>query len=682
MVELNHRERTIKVKIVYYGPPVGGKTTNLQVLHQHAQAARRGEMISINSAQDRTILFDLLPLRSAGFRGFELLIQLLAVPGQAMYSATRRLVLKGADAVVFVANSAADRWQENIQSFREMTQNLIAFQLDPASLPLVLQYNKRDLPQVTPMDVMDRALNARKVDALPAVAVRGEGVLETFAAILMRTMRDLSSRYQILDQIKGQSLAQWTQQTVAGMFGTTSLATEPNPVTMDAGATSHTAGPAPAPTPPSKPDAWGAPERRTVRVALPDDAVRMAGAGPDARANETLVDSYVQASAQLSTALGDVREERDTARRRLEDVLQILTAAQDLLSGQPVEATLRGVISRMAEAAGAAHASFLMPEGDRGFRAAALRGLQEEPLLKKAAGVRYVQAKLATDGEARVHVAMDSLDLGDALEGSEPPFGAAVTVPVRTPRGLQGCAVVYLVPDAAIPKAEILGHLSVLSRALSSPLELARTLETVRSAEKTLQLALAGTASIRGLDEIVAFLEELRDRLGTMRKRPDAPFFFLEEFGRLAPSLAGALTTARSLVAFCRGEIQREVVGLREVLSELEISVISLAPGTENVSGDLVLLRLALKALVDQVREESVPPDPVRVQGTSEAGLVKVTVQAPEHASKATPSAASRASGEASLTLVRRIAELHGGTLAVDRSEGSPTRYTLTLVPA
>src|SRR5512134_43573 len=126
MVELNHRQRTIKIKIVYYGPPVGGKTTNLQVLHGNASLERRGEMVSINSAQDRTILFDLLPLRAASFRGFEMRLQLLAVPGQAVYLATRRLVLKGADALVFVANSAADRWEENVQVFRVMTDSLLA----------------------------------------------------------------------------------------------------------------------------------------------------------------------------------------------------------------------------------------------------------------------------------------------------------------------------------------------------------------------------------------------------------------------------------------------------------------------------------------------------------------------------------------------------------------------------
>ena len=139
-------------------------------------------MISVNSAQDRTILFDLLPLKTPGFRGFDLRLQVLAVPGQAMYAATRRLVLKGADSLVFVANSALDRWEENLQSYREMTQNLLSHHLDPGQMPLVFQYNKRDLPQVLEVEALDRALNTRKTDVVPAVAMRGEGVLETFIA--------------------------------------------------------------------------------------------------------------------------------------------------------------------------------------------------------------------------------------------------------------------------------------------------------------------------------------------------------------------------------------------------------------------------------------------------------------------------------------------------------------------
>ncbi|HVQ28148.1 MAG TPA: GTPase domain-containing protein, partial [Vicinamibacteria bacterium] len=465
MVELNHRDRQIKVKIVYYGPPVGGKTTNLQILHQHAEAARRGEMISINSSQDRTILFDLLPLRSAGFRGFDLRLQILAVPGQAMYATTRRLVLKNADSLVFVANSAVDRWEENLQSFREMTQNLLAHRLDPATMPLAFQYNKRDLPKVMDMEFMDRALNARKVDSIAAVAVRGEGVLETFSAILMRTIQDLAKRYAVLENTKGQPAWQWTQQAVLSMFGTTSLggeahtlpepepparespvvmsiATDPHPLPAPpaVGAPPGRTSPPPPPRPPaaplSPPFVGGPPEpnpipsrpasppppplpappggspskpgsktvppagpgartaavppmppipvvaaappaaepvpppavvvpppqprkmdtrpvRTIVRVSPQgavtpaEDQARPALQGPDARAQETLVESYAEASAQLGAALNDLREERDRARDRVLDLEGMVAAAQDVLGGKALQETLPPVLARL-----------------------------------------------------------------------------------------------------------------------------------------------------------------------------------------------------------------------------------------------------------------------------------------------------------------------------------------------
>ncbi len=131
MVEFNRQERIVKVKIAYYGPAVGGKTTNLKVLYDRARGGRRGEFVSVNSQQDRTILCDLLPLKSGGFRGFDLRFQLAAVPGQAIYAPARRVVLRGSDGVVFVANSATDRFHENVQAFRELQGHLLAQQLDP-----------------------------------------------------------------------------------------------------------------------------------------------------------------------------------------------------------------------------------------------------------------------------------------------------------------------------------------------------------------------------------------------------------------------------------------------------------------------------------------------------------------------------------------------------------------------
>ena len=195
MVEFNRQERIVKVKIAYYGPAVGGKTTNLKVLYDRARGGRRGEFVSVNSQQDRTILCDLLPLKSGGFRGFDLRFQLAAVPGQAIYAPARRVVLRGSDGVVFVANSATDRFHENVQAFRELQGHLLAQQLDPATIPMVLQYNKRDLPDVLEAEALDRALNARRLPVFPAVATRGEGVLETFAAIIQATLEDLARRY-------------------------------------------------------------------------------------------------------------------------------------------------------------------------------------------------------------------------------------------------------------------------------------------------------------------------------------------------------------------------------------------------------------------------------------------------------------------------------------------------------
>ncbi len=326
----------------------------------------------------------------------------------------------------------------------------------------------------------------------------------------------------------------------------------------------------------------------------------------------------------------------------------------------------------MADAVGTSHGSFLVPEPDRRIRVAALRGLSSDPLLRLPAGIRHVATKLLADSDARLHQAADSLDLGDALESGEVAFSALVSVPVRTPRGLQGLALLYFVPDAALPAQDAMAHLQVISRSLSASLELARALETVRNAERSLQLALAGTASVRGLDEVVTFLLDLRDRLGGMRKQPDAPSWFLSEFAHLAPSLAGALSTARSLLAFSRGELQREAVGVQELLGELRAPALSVQvdPGVTAVSGDAVLLRLALSALIDHVRGGT-DATPLQLRATTDGGRVRLSAD----------SVVKRAA-DADFNLVRRIVELHGGSVAQEAAGASGTRYTLSLPAA
>ena len=657
MVELNHRDRTIKVKLVYYGPPVGGKTTNLQILHRAAAAKRRGDLISINSAQDRTILFDLLPLRTPGFRGFDLRLQVLAVPGQAMYSATRRLVLKGADSLVFVANSALDRWEENIQSFREMTQNLLQHRLDVEQMPLVLQYNKRDLPQVLEVEALDRALNTRRTDVIPAVAVRGEGVLETFGTALARTVQDLAQRYAILDVKEAAPARQWAEQALLDLFGKTRLGAE--------------AGEAPPSVATPTPSTATPGTHTVVRVAPPPMAPEEAAARTtgEQRASE-LVETYAEASAQLGRAMTELREERDAARQRHDDLRRTMTAAQELLSGQTLAAAIEPVLARMAQIADVEHASFWVPEPARPPRAAALFGLHGDPVLTSPAALRHVIENAARGTKPAFAFAAENRDLGSALEGPEARFTALLAVPFRTPAGLQGLGVFYYGADTARPGPDTLEHLAEIPRSISVALELVATLDTVKAAERALELALAGRASLGGLEHLVSSLETLRDRLGEIRSRPDVPPWFAEHYVRLAPALGASLDDARSLLAFGRGEVRKDTVYLEDLLAELRTAdvTVELEAAAETVVADAALLRVALRALADEMRSRAgANSAPLTIKVGAWTDGVRLTVRSARASRGETPGSINAGL----LGLARRIAELHGGRLEDEEASGA-----------
>jgi signal recognition particle receptor subunit beta len=657
MVELNHRDRTIKVKIVYYGPPVGGKTTNLQILHRQADARRRGDLISVNSAQDRTILFDLLPLKTPGFRGFGLRLQVLAVPGQPMYAATRRLVLKGADSLVFVANSALDRWEENVQSLKEMTENLLSHHLDPEQMPLVFQYNKRDLPQVLEPEALDRYLNSRHVETVPAIAVRGEGVLETFTAILGATVHDLARRYAVLEVKDGAPARQWAEQAARDLFGTIHLGPEAGLEADAALAEARATGR------PVAPLGEGHTVVRVTPAPAGDEASRSGATSAETRAGD-LVESYAETSAQLGAALTELREERDQARSRLDDIHHAMVAAQEVLAGAPLEKALAPVLSLMARLAGTEQASFWVPRPAEPPRAAALLALDVDPVLGSPAALRYVMERAARSPKPVLAASADSLDLGHALDGNQRRFSAVLAVPFRTPGGLQGLGAFYYGADTARPGADAIDHLAEIPRALSAALELAATLHTVRAAERALQLALAGSASIRGLEGVVRSIEELRDRLGEMRNRKDAPAWFREEYVQLVPALGSALEDGRSLLAFGRGETRRETVYLDDLLSELrtpEVTV-DIEEGADTVSADATLLRVALRAVADEMRARAGSNTaPLAIHAAARAGRVRVSVRvlaAPQPGEAPAPVTAGLGLG-----LARRIAELHGGGL-------------------
>ena len=426
MVDIDHRQRVIKVKLVYYGPAVGGKTTNLKVLFERAAGNRRGQFVSVNSAQDRTILCDLLPLRTGGFRGYDLKVQLLAVPGQAMYAATRRVVLKGADGVVFVANSAEDRWQENLQSLQEMVANLLAQQIDASRIPFVLQYNKRDLPAVIELPVLSRALNGRHAPEFPAVASTGEGVLETFSSILILTIEDLCRRYATLQLPPGQTVEAWAKQAVEGMFG----GPEAAPPVED------------APPEPAEPV-----EHLKVRVPTAEDSGRGAPTGPDGRSAESLTESYAQASAELGFAVSELREARDLLRVRLDEVRRALELSTEDSGKAAVEERLQAILRVLVKAGGATGATLMLFTSETA-QVLALPPLHSDPLSRTSWGASHLESARELT-EPHIEEAVHSPELAQALRAGEPSFEAVALVPLRSAERLLGLALLYFGPYAA-----------------------------------------------------------------------------------------------------------------------------------------------------------------------------------------------------------------------------------------
>src|SRR5437762_14254524 len=195
MVLFNYSTKELTAKVVYYGPGLCGKTTNLQWIHEKTPIKNKGKMLSLATEADRTLFFDFLPIDLGSIRGMKTRIQLYTVPGQVFYNATRRMVLKGADCVVFVADSQEPMLDANLDAMANLKENLEANEIDPAEIPTVLQYNKRDLPNALPVEILNERLNPRNLPFHEAVAMKGQGVEETLKAATALVFKSLAAKY-------------------------------------------------------------------------------------------------------------------------------------------------------------------------------------------------------------------------------------------------------------------------------------------------------------------------------------------------------------------------------------------------------------------------------------------------------------------------------------------------------
>ncbi len=200
-MQLDFKAKELTVKLVYYGPALSGKTTNLQSIHELVASESRGRLMTLETKDDRTLFFDLLPLTLQAGRGVQVRIKLFTVPGQVIHNATRRLVLSGADGVAFIADSQRAETKSNAAAFVNLRQNLVDNGLDAAKMPLVIQFNKRDMPDIRTDAEIDEMARKGKEPVFKATALRGQGVLETLLGLLEITWRRIEKEHQLGDKL-------------------------------------------------------------------------------------------------------------------------------------------------------------------------------------------------------------------------------------------------------------------------------------------------------------------------------------------------------------------------------------------------------------------------------------------------------------------------------------------------
>ena len=642
-MELNYRDRVARMTIVYYGPAASGKTTNLQVLHTAAQSEHRGDLVSVNSSQGRTILFDMLPLHGLGLSGWEVKFRLLAVPGQKAFKAARHLALRGADAVVFVANSADDRQQDNPESLRDLSEALRQHNLDPQQIPMVFQYNKQDLPEVMTREEMDRQVNARRVPSLPSVASRGEGVLETLQAIIQEAVEDVSRRYQALALPPNTPAADWARDNTLRAFGTLTLAGR---------------GPAAAAPPGHGATAQEKKAReasagwRVVRVGAPETRAAPTAADRTLPPSPSpLVGSYAQASVALGHAVEDLREQRDEARRFLEDLQHTLAAVEALAVEHESETGLRALLARMAKSARCGRASLLTPGPGGMLRTTATLTPEGDVLATRPEGAKLIATHLLRPSLFVLTHPKTPPDLKAALEAASPPVHALVSVPLRNVKSFHAVFLLYYGATDPLPSERELAHLDWMGRGLSASLHARRSLTQAREGWAAARGAVSGEAARRVLAGIEPLLKPGDDPRGLA-------------------DVAGLVKAVRLLQ---RGRIEPRNELLGPVLDGLRRFGVEIG-GDRGlvVPCEAPLLRLALEALLEITLEDGAGP--ARVTAHRTPGGFEVAV----HGS--TPISVPRKSDSRWL-LASRVAELHSGQLEAGGQADGPT-FTLRLPSA
>ena len=513
MAQWSHAEKTLVAKLVYYGPALGGKTTNLQALHQITDPRGTKKLVSLKTSDDRTLFFDLLPFDLGRIFGYTVTMKLFTVPGQVRYDATRRLVLAGADAVVFVADSSRPRREDCRSSFENLRYNLRANRLDPSTVPVLLQCNKQDLPDAAPPDEVAAWLGMPGQEVFSAVAVHGRGVLETFVAASRRMLErlvlltdekkrrdiDLGELQRGVDRAFAPHLARLAAEGMAG-------------------------------TP--------------ARPAEDEDAIVLDSDG--------VLEQSVQASLQLGDRLAAEQGRAARLAREVGALRDLGSGLRRLDASFERGALLRGALEPVARVLQAASAAVLLREPDGGLRVEAAWGQGHSCVTESEAG-RELLARMA---EAATPCLVDDLSAECAVPV---PFRAAASSPVE---GTEERLLLALAPSPdGVFDEEDLRFLGTVAAHLAASLDKVRLYAEVASHRDALEERVRErTRALRQAHEDTRALERVKDR-------------FLSNLSHEMRSPLTAIVTAGTCLrdyggdAGAREELVQDILGCAQALS-------------------------------------------------------------------------------------------------------------------
>ena len=468
MVQFRHAQREIQFKVVYYGPAMGGKTTNIEALHEITDPDDKTQLVSLKTAEDRTLFFDFLPFDLGEVQGYRIRFQVYTVPGQVHYNTTRKVVLAGADAIIFVADSTPDRLKENFISWENMKANLMANKMDVGQIPVVIQANKRDLPGVASVDEVLGAMKAEGLRAIPASALTGEAVVESFLTTVQLALAQFAEKFKLTERgVTPERIAAAAEEVFKPF-----LAVRRRAVPKQA-----------APPPPATP-----------ATGLSDE--------------EQLV-AAVQSSTQLAEQYQEAQHLSRMYQARLDEMTVLYNIGRGLAGVDTVEAALRMAGSLLFEARPSWKVS-VFQMGQAGAVPLASHGCDEDPLWGvDAPGAGNLALGLLQRGERR---RLDKIqERLQRLKASPlPEVDEAEAVPLGPMGQPSGFLIVYCPLDQSFSQEED-RFFALLEQVVSPRLQSLQLLEDLAAANERLELKVTErTADLQAALERLKELDQLK----------------------------------------------------------------------------------------------------------------------------------------------------------------------------